>query len=399
MWRMGVPVATPVSARDLIAGTLSIFDVKNHVEEFERQLSKWGAGSVCVLVNSARTALYVALSVIKHGSPRTEVIIPAFTCPSVARAVLKAGLSPVLCDVTFRGFGLDPEALARVAGSNTLAVVTNHLFGFPSDISPVQEIARRVGAVLIEDAAQAFGARSDGRFVGTLGDVGVFSFGMSKVISTIGGGAILFNNEDVQKWLPCALPSLPCPTAWNSVAVVAKMIVLAVLAPCHHLGPIIGVWESRFRSKHEADDFRTATYGAVQAAVGMRLVRRLEELTEARKRNALYLLTGLSEIRGIRLPELTSKTESVFLRLPVVVEDLVVKAALRARLRSLGVNASEMYERKSSEALRALAECPLPCPKAEYFSERMLNLPVHTYMRTRQLADCVAAFRELVRST
>jgi dTDP-4-amino-4,6-dideoxygalactose transaminase len=176
MWRMGVPVATPVSGADLLAALAALLRPAGGVlPELERDVQALFHGLPVRFVDSGRAALYLVLQAMKQAPARDEVVVPAFVCPSVGRAVIKAGLKPVLCDVSDSSFTLDPADLERVAGRRTLAIVATHLFGYPADLVDVLRLARAAGALVIEDAAQAFGARLGGVAVGTSGDAGIFS--------------------------------------------------------------------------------------------------------------------------------------------------------------------------------------------------------------------------------
>jgi len=182
MWRMGVPVATPVLLSDVVAGAVSLLRPDGQVRGFEKEVGSMFGSSALGLVSSGRSALYVLLCAMKRPSPRDEVIIPAFVCPSVGRAVVKAGLKALACDVNPSGFGLDEKALSNLVGSRTLAVVTTHLFGYATDVTAILKMAHSAGAMLIEDAAQAFGALTSLGQVGSTADAAIFRFGMSKLL-------------------------------------------------------------------------------------------------------------------------------------------------------------------------------------------------------------------------
>ena len=101
--------------------------------------------------------------------------------------------------------------LEKLLSSKSLAVITTHLFGYPSDLNIINELASKMGTIVIEDAAQAFGAQWNKQPVGTLASVGIFSFGMSKVLSTLGGGLIIVNDEMFIDDVRAFFEGLPCP--------------------------------------------------------------------------------------------------------------------------------------------------------------------------------------------
>ena len=148
---------------------------------------------------SGTAALIVALITLKRLSSRRSVIVPAYTCPLVARAVTASGLTPVLCDTRAGSFDLSPEILTRACGPNTLAVIVTHLGGRVADLATAAAIAKAAGAYVIEDAAQSMGATWQGRPVGGLGDVGFYSLGVGKGLTIYAGGVLLARGEDLRQ--------------------------------------------------------------------------------------------------------------------------------------------------------------------------------------------------------
>ncbi len=394
MWRMGVPVATPVSLGDVGAGVASLLKPGGKVPAFGEEIMSLYGKRPYALVSSGRAALYLVLAAMKGTGSRDEVIIPAFVCPSVGRAVAKAGLKTVLCDVNPRGFGPDVEALQQVIGRRTLAAVTAHLFGYPTDVAPILDLARSAGAMVIEDCAQAFGAVVGGRQAGTLGDAGIFSFGMSKVLFTMGGGLVLANNPLVAERLSVLLPSIAPASRTSQAAGLLKLAAVSVIVRGHHLGPFASVWAGALRGKHDTDDFIATAYSPAQAAIGSNLLKHFQEITAVRQGHAAYFTERLSEFRGIRLPQSQPDDRPAFLRFPIVVEDPVRRSTLLARLKRKGINASEMYDRSSYELLREFAAYQGSYPGTEYLVDRMVNLPTHPYLRKEDLEDTVTAFEE-----
>ncbi len=125
---------------------------------------------------SGTASLLIALKTLHRRQPhRHRVVVPAYTCPLVAIAVRQAGLQLQLCDLRHGHYDMDTSALRSVSDERTLAIIPTHLGGRVADVAAAVNVAREVGAYVIEDAAQALGARRDGGSVGLLGDVGFFS--------------------------------------------------------------------------------------------------------------------------------------------------------------------------------------------------------------------------------
>lgn len=180
----------PLAWRDLLPTGASL----------ERELAGF-LGQPSIQVEASGTAaLVVALETLKRLSGRRSVVIPAYTCPLVALAVIHCGLTPVPCDTRPGGFDLSPEALAQACGADTLAVVVTHLGGRVADFSTAAGIARRAGAYVIEDAAQSMGAtRRGGQPVGGEGDIGFYSLGVGKGLTIYAGGVLVARDEDLRR--------------------------------------------------------------------------------------------------------------------------------------------------------------------------------------------------------
>jgi dTDP-4-amino-4,6-dideoxygalactose transaminase len=389
---MGVPVATPIDFDDLSAGFKVLLKPNGVLESFIEKVRSYTRAEHVFAVNSGRAAIYIVLMAIAKRSKHKDVIIPAFICPSVARAIVKAKLNVVLCDITPDIFGIDPNALEKLLTMKPLAVIASHLFGYPSDINIINELASKTGAIIIEDAAQAFGAQWNKQPVGTLSSVGIFSFGMSKVLSTLGGGIITVNDEMLIDDVRAFFEGLPCRDHRSQVIDLSKIALLSILSRSHHLRPFIYVWEKRFQRASELDDFDLAKYSPTQAAIAQRLVNRFEAITAVRRNNARKLERGLMGLRGITIPQVSPKSSPVYLRFPVVVDDVNVKDKLVKKLAQRGINVSQMYDKKSFASVCSLASRIERYPVTEYLCERMVNLPTHAYLTERDISTMIDVF-------
>ncbi|MEG2975173.1 MAG: DegT/DnrJ/EryC1/StrS family aminotransferase [Comamonas sp.] len=161
-------------------------------DDFAVQMAAWLGVQSVQLECSGTSALMVALRSLKRLSPeRSEVIVPAYTCPLVALAIAQCGLQLRLCDLRVDALDMDADCLHLLCCSKTLAVLPTHLCGRVADVDAALQCARAVGAYVIEDAAQALGARSNGKSVGLKGDVGFFSLAVGKGLSTFEGGVLI----------------------------------------------------------------------------------------------------------------------------------------------------------------------------------------------------------------
>jgi dTDP-4-amino-4,6-dideoxygalactose transaminase len=160
------------------------------VMAFEQEFAAYLGVAHAVGVGSGTEALHLALRACGIG-PGDEVITVAHTAVATVAAIELAGATPVLVDIDARTYTLDPGRLEAAIGARTKAIIAVHLYGQPADLAPIAEIAKRRGLRLIEDCAQAHGARYRGRVVGSFGDVAAFSFYPTKNLGAIGDGGLV----------------------------------------------------------------------------------------------------------------------------------------------------------------------------------------------------------------
>jgi dTDP-4-amino-4,6-dideoxygalactose transaminase len=166
------------------------------VAGFEQEFAAYCGAAECIALNSGTSALHLSLLAAGIG-PGDEVITVPFTFVASVAAVIYTGARPVLIDIDPRSFTMDPAAIEAAITPRTKAILPVHLYGQTADMDPILEVARRHGLVVIEDAAQAHGAKYKGRSAGSIGDIGCFSFYPAKNLGAYGeGGAVTTNNAE-----------------------------------------------------------------------------------------------------------------------------------------------------------------------------------------------------------
>jgi len=166
------------------------------VAEFEKEFATYCGSAECIALNSGTSALHLALLAAGVG-PGDEVITVPFTFVASVAAVCYTGARPVLVDIDPRSFTMDPAAMEAAITPRTKAILPVHLYGQSADLDPIMDVARRHGLVVIEDAAQAHGAKYKGRPVGSIGDMACFSFYPGKNLGAYGeGGAVTTSNPE-----------------------------------------------------------------------------------------------------------------------------------------------------------------------------------------------------------
>lgn len=164
------------------------------VEAFEREIAARLEVEHAVGLSSGTDALLAVLMALGVGAG-DEVITPTYSFFATAGAVSRLGATPVFVDIDPLTFNLDPAALARALSPRTRAIVPVHLFGLSADLDPILDAARQAGVPVVEDAAQAIGARYHGRVLGGLGLAACFSFFPSKNLGAFGDGGMATTND------------------------------------------------------------------------------------------------------------------------------------------------------------------------------------------------------------
>ena len=166
------------------------FTLGPEVSAFEQEFSAYCGAKQGIAVNTGTSALHMALLAAGVGRG-DEVITVPFTFVATASAIDYTGARPVFVDIDPKSFTMDPKAVEAAITERTKAIIPVHLYGQPADMDPIREIAERHGLVLIEDAAQAHRAEYKGRRVGSLGDMGCFSFYPGKNLGAYGEGGMV----------------------------------------------------------------------------------------------------------------------------------------------------------------------------------------------------------------
>jgi 8-amino-3,8-dideoxy-alpha-D-manno-octulosonate transaminase len=166
-------------------------------KELEQEICRRFGSKYAQLTSSGTSALTTALAALGVGSG-DEVIMPTFTFVASFEAVLSVGSLPVLVDID-ETLTLDPAAVRKAITPRTRCIMPVHMCGSMADLDPLKAICREHGLVLIEDACQSIGASYKGKFLGTIGDAGTFSFDFVKTITCAEGGAVLTQSEELYR--------------------------------------------------------------------------------------------------------------------------------------------------------------------------------------------------------
>lgn len=286
------------------------------VKQFESDWSAFFGVEHSVAVNSATSGLIAALGAIGI-EPGDEVIVSPWTMAASATSILVWGAVPVFADIEDKTFNLCAETIERRITPYTKAVVVTDIFGHPADFEAIMKLARARGLKVIEDTAQAPGARYRGAYAGTLADIGVFSLNYHKHINTGEGGVCVTRDADLAERMRLIR---------NHGEAVAKD------KPMSSLVNIVGF------------NFRLTE---LQAAIGIEQLKKLARIVEERIATADGLTAGLKSLKGVEVPYVRSDSTHVYYIYPLKVDFTalgVSRTRVAAALRAEGVPVEEFYE-------------------------------------------------------
>ena len=311
------------------------------VEAFEEKFAELCGVDHAVAVNTGSAALHVALLTLGV-SCGDEVIVPSLTYVATARAVSYCGAEPVFVDSEPTTWNLDPQAVEAAITPRTTGIVAVHLYGLPADMDALRAVARRHGLFLVEDAAQAHGARYRGESAGSLGDAAAFSFFGGKVITTGEGG--MFVTDD------------------------ARRAEMARRLRNHGEDP-----EHRYHATQLGFNYRMTN---VAAAIGLAQLERFRWHVGRRRANAARYRSHLEGRPGIEMARAAPWVESVDWLTSAVLaygtedeRDLVM-----ARLDQAGIETRPLFPPVHRQEIYASRTRP-PLPVAERLAARGLSLP------------------------
>ena len=168
------------------------------IQEFEARFAEFCGTKYALACSNGTVTLHLALKALGIG-PEDEVIMPTLTYIATANAVMYCGAKPVFVDSEPGTWNIDPDAIAEKITGRTKAIIPVHLYGLPCNMDAIREIAGRYGLAIIEDAAEAHGAKWRGETVGSMGTVGSFSFFGNKIITCGEGGLLTTDDEALYK--------------------------------------------------------------------------------------------------------------------------------------------------------------------------------------------------------
>lgn len=353
--RTFIPVAEPLLAGNELKYVTEcvqsgwVSSLGKYVRDFEQQFAAYCGAQYGVATFNGTVAIHLLAATLGLG-PGDEVIMPSLTYVATANGIRYTGATPVFVDSETETWNIDPATIEAAITPRTKAIMAVHLYGHPADMEPLRAIANKHGLLLLEDAAEAHGARYRGKRVGALSDAAIFSFYGNKIITTGEGGLIVTNNQE-----------------WADRAFFLENQGRTSDNPYWH--PEI------------AYNYRMTN---IQAAIGLAQLEKINDLLAIRRRNAAHYNRRLADVPGLTLPPEAEWASNVYWMYSVIVGDEfgLSRDVLREKLRAAGIDTRPFFYPVHALPMYNTGQS---LPVAEALGARGLNLPSGATLTTKQI--------------
>lgn len=369
---MKVPVGKPLFTnveKEYVNDAISRGEISGfsggYIPRFEKVFAAFCGTRDAVTVSSGTTALHLALATLKIG-PGHEVIAQSFTNMATFFAILYQGAMPVAVDSEPETFNIDPALIEAKITPKTKAIIVVHIYGHPVDMDPVMKIAKKHNLFVIEDAAEAHGAEYKGRKVGSIGDIGCFSFYANKIVTTGEGGMLTMNDP----------------------ALAERARSLKALA----FGK-----ENKFQHSDIGFNYRMTN---LQAAVGAAQMTHIDDILQRKRTMAAYYNKELAGIPGLMLPVEKSYAKNVYWMFLINLTGSLAgkRASLMKKLAERGVETREAFLPFNGQTIfieRGLARKD-DCPVANDVGDNGFYIPSGTDITVEEQAYVVAQMKGVI---
>ena len=359
------------------------------VTRLERGIERSAGAAHAICSAKARVAIFLAVrALIKPGQ---EVVLSPYTISDVVNMVICAGGKPVFADIAEDTCNIDPDQIERLIGVDTGAVLITHLHGLACDMDRIVSICQDKSVPLIEDAAQAFGTRHKGRPVGSMGTVGVYSFGQYKNVSSLFGGMLVTSDSDLANRVREEVAKLPAQEQGYYLSKMRSAIATdlatwppifksftywvfrhAFLNDFESMNRMLSVDTSPIMKRVLPESYlRRMT--PTQASMVVHQLKTVDTNSQDRINAAQQYHDGLDGVPGVKLPPLRDDFSHIYTQYPIQVDDRSIV------LKEMMVNYRDVAAQhlKNCADMDCFGEFYRPCPTARAVANRVILLPTY----------------------
>ncbi|MES9908761.1 MAG: DegT/DnrJ/EryC1/StrS family aminotransferase [Candidatus Thiodiazotropha sp.] len=383
MFKYYPPSGSPISTKEIVYWLACIVlfsdkrkDINNHLRDRLKvkysYLFTTGRGAMTVLLRS--------LKKLKNKAGRNEVIIPAYTCYSVASSIQNAGLKVRLCDVDPITLSYNLEKLQQIPFARVLCIVSANLYGIPNQLQEIDSIAKKNGVYMVDDAAQSFNAKYQEREVGTFGVAGLFSFDKGKNITSIEGGGIITNNSDLAEIIDSYYSKIPNNSVKDNLLTTIKVIIYYLfLNPLLYWIPASLPFLNLGKTRYE-EDIEIKKYSRLVAPIALMQINRSKQIAGKRIENGLWYKSNIEERKSINKIIESDQAKPVYLRYPIKIKQLEQREAILTHAKRYGITKSYPKSLNQLREIETILVNPGEFEGAEQISAQLITLPTHAFI-------------------
>jgi dTDP-4-amino-4,6-dideoxygalactose transaminase len=332
------------------------------VKEFEKKVADYLGVRYAIACVNCTSALHMSLLSLDI-KQKDEILVADYTFPATGHSVLYCGAKPVFVDVDLRTYNINSELIEGKITERTKAIIPVHIFGQPAEMDRIKEISEKHDIKVIEDAACAFGAQYNGRYAGTIGDIGCFSFHARKGITTGEGGMLVTNNEELAKRIR-ELSLFGMRNAWD-----VERTNESVIPEFVNIG-----------YNYKMSD--------ITAAVGVAQLKKLEKITKRKIELAKYWDEKLQDIKDIEAPFVKENVKHIFQSYVTLLSPNIKRNRIIQELKQKGV---QTQIGTYSSHIQPVYNSKEKCPNSLEIFNRSLALPMY-YMLNEESIDIAAKY-------
>lgn len=370
------------------------------LQKFESSFQKKLGVKQAISFQRGRDALTVLLRSmgIERGD---EVILQAYTCIVVPNAIRFAGAKPVYVDLEEKGFNIDPEGIKNSITERTKAVIVQHTFGEPADLDAILKICRDHNIPLVEDCAHSLSGNYREHPLGTFGKAAIWSFGRDKIISSVWGGMVTTDDEELAKKVRDSQRQLPFPSFFQIKQALLHPLLFALIKPLYHWkwGRGILVFFQKLRvlpkvifpaeKAGKKPNFMPQRMPNALAELALHQLQKLDRFLFQRQQMAQLYRNALEGNDAYGLPVVRDQSRPAWLRYTIRTPKAgkILKEA-----RSKGWYLGDWYRSVLAPPVHSLSTFGYregSCPRAEKAAQETLNLPTHIQMSVHQQKELV----------
>lgn len=333
-------------------------------------------------VPSSRWGLVLLLKALNLEN-NSEIIIPAYTYFAVPSAVVRAGCIPVFVDIEKNGINIDANTIESAITKNTKVIIATHLCGLPCDLTKIKELAEKHNLIIIEDCAQAFGAKYNGNFVGQFSKASYYSFSITKNLTMLRGGIIATDDEFIASKIKIETDKMLHFTRMQMLkdflkAIIMKSATSKIITPftCmfFYLFSLakIDIAKMIFKEKKILLDNPCPKYGKlnhIQKKLAERQLKNFDDSCNIKQKNGELFYQLLQNIKDIETPKFLNNCKNIFSGMPIFIKN---KETARIKLLTKGIDTSTGFVQNCAEINEFKKYVRLDYPNASRAEKELL---------------------------